>query len=111
MIVLETTYWPDEIREAHFPELDGDIEVRDQELKMAQTLIANLTEDFDPSQFGDRFREALLAAVQQKIDGKEIVAATVSEEAPQVVDLTEALQRSLEEVKARSGGSKKASGE
>jgi DNA end-binding protein Ku len=104
-------YWPDEIRAARFPELEGDIDVRDQELKMAQTLIANLTEDFDPKQFSDTYREALMAAVQQKIEGKEIVAPAAAEEAPQVVDLTEALKRSLEEVKARSGSSKKASGE
>jgi DNA end-binding protein Ku len=110
VIVLETMFWPDEIRAARFPELEGDIDVRDQELKMAQTLIANLTENFDPKQFGDTYREALMAAVQQKIDGKEIVAPAAAEEAPQVVDLTEALKRSLEEVKARSG-SKKASGE
>ena len=51
------------------------------------------------------------STVQQKIEGREIVAPAAQEEAPQVVDLTEALKRSLEEVKARSGGSKKASGE
>ena len=67
-------------------------------------------EDFNPDAFHDRYREALLGAVQQKIEGKEIVAPTVPEEAPAVVDLPEALKRSLEEVKARSGG-KKASGE
>jgi len=111
VLVLETMFWPDEIRAAHFPEVGGDIEVREQELKMAQTLIANLTEDFNPDAFHDSYREALMEAVEQKIAGKEIVAPAVAEEAPQVVDLTEALKRSLEEVKARSGSAKKASGE
>jgi DNA end-binding protein Ku len=110
VLVLETMFWPDEIRTAHFPEVEGDIEVRDQELKMAQTLIANLTEDFKPDEFKDRYREALMNAVQQKIEGKEIVAPVAQEEAPQVVDLTEALKRSLEEVKARSGDKKAAAG-
>ncbi len=107
VLVLETMYWPDEIREARFSEIDKDVEVRDNEFKMAQTLIDSLTEDFDPAQYGDRYREALMEAVEQKIQGKEIIAPTVSEEAPQVVDLTEALKRSLEEVKSRA----KASGE
>ena len=111
VLVLETMFWPDEIRAARFPEVEGEIEVRDQELKMAQTLIANLTEDFKPDEFRDRYREALMDAVQQKIEGKEIVAPVAQEEAPQVVDLTEALKRSLEEVKARTGDKKKAVGE
>jgi DNA end-binding protein Ku len=100
-LVLETMYWPDEIREARFPELDKEIEVSEADRKTANLLVDNLTEDFDPSQFSDRYREALLAAVEQKIEGKEIVAPEMPEEAPQVVDLTEALKRSLEQVKAR----------
>jgi DNA end-binding protein Ku len=107
VLVLETMYWPDEIRDARFPEVEGDIEVREQEFKMAQTLIDNLTEDFDPSAYKDVYRETLLEAVDQKVAGKEIVAPAPAEEAPQVVDLTEALKRSLEQVKARD----KASGE
>lgn len=109
-LVLETMYWPDEIREAHFPELSGDIDVRDQELRMAQTLIENLTEDFQPDQHRDTYRETLLAAVETKISGQEIVAAPTREEEPAVLDLTEALKRSLAEVEERST-KKKASGE
>lgn len=107
VLVLETMYWPDEIREARFAETDREIEVSDADRKTANLLIDNLTEDFDPSQFSDRYREALLEAVDQKIQGNKIVAPSEPEEVSQVVDLTEALKRSLEEVKARS----KASGE
>ncbi len=108
VLVMETMYWPDEIREARFAELERDIETSEGDEKMAHTLIDNLTEGFNPDQFVDRYRAALMEAVEQKISGKEIVAPTTSEEAPQVVDLTEALKRSLEEVKARG---KKAVGE
>jgi DNA end-binding protein Ku len=107
VLVLETMYWPDEIREARFAETDREIEVSDADRKTANLLVDNLTEDFDPSQYHDRYREALLEAVDQKIQGNKIVAPSEPEEASQVVDLTEALKRSLEEVKARS----KASGE
>jgi DNA end-binding protein Ku len=107
VIVLETMFWPDEIRDAHFPEIERDVEVSDADLRTARTLIEAATEDFEPSQYHDRYRDTLLQAVEQKIEGKEIVAPAASEEAPQVVDLTEALKRSLEQVKARD----KASGE
>jgi DNA end-binding protein Ku len=108
VLVLETMYWPDEIREARFAETDREIDVSDADRKTANLLIDNLTEDFDPGQFHDRYREALLEAVDQKIQGNKIVAPSEPEEAAsQVVDLTEALKRSLEEVKARG----KASGE
>jgi DNA end-binding protein Ku len=101
VIVMETMFWPDEIRDAVFPELDKDVGVADKELKMATSLVENLTEDFDPAAFEDRYREALLKMVEQKVAGQEIVMPTLEEEAPQVVDLMDALQRSLEAVKER----------
>ncbi len=100
-LVLETMYWPDEIREARFAEIEKDIETSEQDYKMASMLIDSLTEDFEPEQYRDRYRDALMAAVGEKIEGREVVAPAAPEEAPQVVDLTEALKRSLEEVKAR----------
>lgn len=107
-LVLETMFWPDEIREAAFPELDEDVELSERELDMAETLIENLTEDFRPDEFHDTYREALLEAVEEKVAGKEIVAPTVGEEEPEVVDLMDALERSVDEAKRRSD---KASGE
>lgn len=117
-IILETMYWPDEIREAEFPELTEDVDLSDRELNMAQTLVENLTEDFQPDEFHDTYREALVEAVEEKIAGKEIVAPAAGEEEPQVVDLMEALERSVDEAKRRSKrdeakqrSGKKASGE
>lgn len=107
VLVLETMFWPDEIREARFAETEEDVAVQDNDYKTAQLLIEAATEDFDPSRYTDRYREALLDAVSRKIEGQEIVAAAAPEEAPQVVDLTQALKRSLEQVKDRG----KASGE
>src|SRR6266496_2094581 len=60
VLVLETMYWPDEIREAKFEELDKDAKLRPQEIQMARTLIDNLTEDWDPQQYHDEYRNALL---------------------------------------------------
>lgn len=108
VLVLETMYWPDEIREARFSEVDQDIPVSEGDMKTARLLIDNLTEDFDPAAYSDVYREKLLEAAEAKREGNEIIAPEAPEEAAAVVDLTEALKRSLEEVKARG---KKASGE
>ena len=68
---------------------------------MAKTLIEALTENFDPTQHRDTYREALLAAVEQKVKGQEIVAPAAAPEQAPVADLMEALQRSLESVQGR----------
>src|SRR3954452_9139839 len=74
VLVLETVLWPDEIREPDFAFLGEDVDVRPQELTMAQSLIETMTGDFDPTQFTDEYREALEAVVEAKIEGKEVVA-------------------------------------
>jgi DNA end-binding protein Ku len=103
VIILETMFWPDEIREPEFETLDESVEVRDEEVKMAAMIVDNLTGSFDPSAWHDETREAVEAAAQKKIDGQEIVAP----EAPQptgVVDLMEALKASVEATKAKKAG-------
>src|SRR4029453_19272785 len=68
--VLETMYWPDEIREADFGGVDVATDVRDQELEMARQLIEGLTGDWDPQEFKDEYREALLRIVEAKMNGE-----------------------------------------
>ena len=92
--VLETMYWPDELREADFGGVDVNANVRDNELEMARTLIDNLTADWDPTQFKDEYREALLGIVEAKINGEEIEVVE-AEPAAKVVDLMEALKASV----------------
>jgi DNA end-binding protein Ku len=104
IILMETMYWPDEIREPAFESLDAEEqEVRDEEVKMAEMIIDNLSGSFDPSAWNDESREAVEAAAQLKVEGQEIVAP----EAPQatgVVDLMEALKASVEATKAKKAG-------
>jgi DNA end-binding protein Ku len=100
VFVLETMYWPDEIRPAEFDELDKDIKLRPQEVQMARTLIENLTEGWDPDQFRDEYREALLGIVEKKVAGEEITVVEQPEEA-KVVDLMEALKASVEAAKKK----------
>ena len=103
VITLETLLWPDEVRQPDFPFLDEDIEVRPQELKMAASLIDTMTEDFDPDQYHDTYREALEAVVRAKIEGNDIVrpeGAELPEPKAQPADLTEILRASVAAVKS-----------
>ena len=98
VFILETMYWPDEIRAAEFEELEKDVKLRPQEVQMARTLIENLTEEWNPSQFSDEYREALLGIVEKKVAGEEITVPEAAEET-KVVDLMEALKASVEAAK------------
>jgi DNA end-binding protein Ku len=103
VITLETLLWPDEVRKPDFAFLDEDVEVRSQELKMAASLIDTMTEDFDPDEYHDSYREALEAVVQAKIEGNDIVRpAGVDLPAPktQPADLTEILRASVAALKS-----------
>src|ERR1700748_1100694 len=104
VLVLETLLWPDEVRTADFKFLDEDVDVRTQELKMAASLIDTMTEDFEPAEYKDTYREALEALVQAKIEGTEVVRpagpASPAADGGGPADLTETLRASVEAAKA-----------
>jgi DNA end-binding protein Ku len=100
VFVLETMYWPDEIRPAEFEDLSRNAEIRPQELAMAKSLIDNLTDHFDPTQFVDTYRQRLEAAAEAKVAGEEVAVAPVAEPT-QILDLMEALKASVEATKAK----------
>ena len=103
MFVLETMYWPDEIRQLSMEDVDiTDIpEPRPQEVAMAEALIENLTEDFDPSDYSDTYRQKVLDAVRAKVEGAEITVVDEAGEPAGVVDLMEALRQSVEASKSK----------
>jgi DNA end-binding protein Ku len=106
VFVLEMMLWPDEVREADFGFLDEDIDVRQQELTMAQSLIETLSGDFQPEQYSDNYREALQALIEAKVEGKEVVQpAEPAGDTGTVVDLMAALRASVEAARqGRTGG-------
>ncbi|GAA0950353.1 Ku protein [Nonomuraea longicatena] len=109
IFVLETMLWPDEIRTPEFAFLEEDIEVRAQELQMAESLISTMEGDFDPTEYHDSYREALQQVIEAKIAGKEVVAAPEgAEEAGPAVDLMAALRASVEAAKKEREGAKPA---
>ncbi|MEV4455282.1 Ku protein [Microbispora sp. NPDC049633] len=108
VFVLETMLWPDEIREADFGFLEEDVDVRPQELKMAESLIETMVADFDPTEYKDAYREALQEVIEAKVAGKELVAPEVPAEAGPAVDLMAALRASVEAAKRERQGATEA---
>jgi DNA end-binding protein Ku len=99
--VLETMYWPDEIREAEFGDVDVSSKARGQEVEMARQLIENLTAEWNPEEFTDEYREALLTIVEAKVSGEEIEIVE-AEPTAKVVDLMEALKASVAAAKKQA---------
>jgi DNA end-binding protein Ku len=99
--VLETMYWPDEIREADFGGVDVGGKVTSQELEMARQLIDSLAGEWSPDSFTDEYREGLLQIVEAKLNGQEI-EVVAAEPTAKVVDLMEALKASVAAAKKDS---------
>jgi len=103
VILLETLYYPDEIRQAPATEVDR-VRVNERELDMAFTLIELLRKPFDPEEYRDHYREALQQLIEAKLEGHEVVTAPAARDT-KVIDLADALRRSVEQ--ARKGGKTK----
>ena len=81
------------------PDGDAEIEPTARELEMARQLVDALTSEFAPDKYQDGYRDQLLALIERKAAGEEIVAEPVVEERGKVLDLMAALEASL----ARTG--------
>ena len=94
-LVLEQLYYADEVRP--FSEVPlGESEVKAEELKLAVQFIKQAARDaFDPTKYEDDVRKRILEQIERKIAGKEITAAPEEEPQTQIIDLMEALKRSL----------------
>jgi len=89
---------------------EGKPEVPEREVEMAEQLIDSLTRDFDPSAYRDEYREQLLAMIERKAEGKEVLTAPATEEpqATSAPDLMAALEQSIAAVKGKDAGKAKA---
>lgn len=99
-MIVKTLYYEDEI--AAVPKQIPKMKLDEKELEMAKLLIQNMTKPFDAAEYRDEYQARLRDAIMKKIQGQEIVTADTG--APDnVIDLMEALQRSLEQTKHGSG--------
>lgn len=104
-MIVKTLFYNDEI--ATVPKQVPKMKLSEQELDMARMLIQNMTEPFDATQYQDEYQARLKEAIMKKIQGQEIVVADTG--APDnVIDLMEALKKSLEQTKDSPKRKKKA---
>ena len=90
-----------------FPESKAKVAKKEQQ--MAEALIESLSTEFDPTAYRDEYREELLSLIEQKAEGKEIVAPEAEETAAtKTPDLMAALEESIAAVKDKRGGAKSA---
>jgi DNA end-binding protein Ku len=76
-----------------------------REVEMAEQLIDSLTHRFDPAAYRDEYREQLLAMIERKAAGEEVVAAPSEEREPtKAPDLMEALEQSIAAVQGKRDG-------
>jgi DNA end-binding protein Ku len=101
-LVLETLFLAEDVRsEAEIDEAVEAIEVREPELELARQLIDSLAGEWEPSELHSEYRENLRDLLEAKLKGEEISVPEPVEEAP-VVDLMEALKKSVAASKTRS---------
>jgi DNA end-binding protein Ku len=96
VLLLETLYFYDEIRDPKALNIPRRTKVPDKELRIAQQLIDSLTVPWKPERYEDTYRERVLDLVRRKGRGQEIDVSREEPQGAEVVDLVEALQRSLE---------------
>jgi DNA end-binding protein Ku len=106
VLVLETMYYADEVRQPE--QMDGNARLRKPEVELAKSLVENLSAKFDPAKYDDTYRKELLALLRAKDEG-ELPPPGEEEPEAEVVDLLAALRESVERTqKKRSGGRKRA---
>jgi len=94
-MLLTTLHWPDEVRsldELDIP--DEEIEVKPAERKMAEQLVASMSGVFNPEEYHDDYRQALMAVIEAKVAG-EAPAPVQKAEPTRIGDLMAALEASV----------------
>jgi DNA end-binding protein Ku len=108
VLMLQALLWADEVREASFPSLETSIRISAQEREMSAALVDSMASDFEPEQFTDDYQAQLRQLIEAKLekgdalDTEETFGAEAEGGKGEVIDLMEALKRSLD--KKRGGG-------
>lgn len=113
VLMLQSLLWADEVREASFPALETTVRISAQEREMSAALVDSMASDFEPDQYKDDYQVQLRKLIEAKLeqgeslDTEQTFGAEAAESGNgEVIDLMEALKRSLEK---KRGGSTAAS--
>jgi DNA end-binding protein Ku len=106
-LVLHTMYFANEIRQLPDYGVLEHVNMKPQEIKLSEQLIASLTEPFRPQQYHNEFQQRLKQLIEAKQQGKTVEIGSQGKRKAPVIDMMTALKKSLEA--SSSGGSDKAS--
>lgn len=99
-LTLHTIYYPNEVRAVpEYGKSEG-VEVKPQEIQLAEQLVKSLAGKFEPQRYEDEYQKRLLELVEAKSEGKTVEGAPRKKVAP-VVDLMQALRNSLAQVEKK----------
>ncbi len=95
-LTLHTMFYPNEIRQVADYDQTDKIEIKPQELKLAQQLLESLEDKFTPEKFTDEYQQRVKELIEAKLNGKTVTVPPQAKLAP-VIDLMEALKKSISE--------------
>jgi DNA end-binding protein Ku len=102
VLMLQSLLWDDEVRDASFPALDEKVSITDKELQMSESLVKSFESDFSPDKFIDDYQVQLRELIEARLekgdsfDSAETFGEEEAEKGGEVLDLMEALRRSVE---------------
>ena len=95
-LVMHEMYYADEVRSFADIRTDGVVQLRDSEIELARRLVDQLSStEFRPDRYRDEYRDRLTEVVEKKVAGEEVTIAAPAPERAEVIDLMEALKKSL----------------
>lgn len=112
VLMVQTLRWPDEIREPSFPALDEKVRVSAKEMDLSASLVKTYAADFSPENFHDEYEAELEKLIDAKLKQGDALDtdATFGEvegaEGAEVIDLMEALKKSVKKSRASKRGGK-----
>jgi len=121
VLMLQSLLWDDEVREAKFPALDEKVRISAKELEMSASLVESFAADFSPEKFSDDYQDQLRELIEAKlakgddVSTEETFGGDSSEsdddddDSDNVIDLMEALKRSIDASRANKSSSKSSS--
>lgn len=116
VLVLQGLLWEDEVRAADF-DIDDSVTLSSKEMEMSAALVSSFESDFDPGTFTDEYQVQLQQLIQAKLeqgealDTEETFGAPAEEEGGEVLDLMEALRRSVAASRGKRAGGEDAAEE
>jgi DNA end-binding protein Ku len=103
-LLLHTMFYPEEVREVPEFRRDDNVTVKPQEVALAEKLVEGLAADFDPSKYHDEYQTKMQQMIEAKKEGQTVGVEAPKRRAP-VIDLMQALQKSLGELPRKPAAS------